>query len=253
MRFSTILTGVLSASLLCLSGSLAAGDLPRPETYGVLLFHAFEMLDVYSPLEALSLLALRTERDLYLIAEILDPVTPAPRPPTTAHNSSFYPAVNPTHIFSNAPDLDVLIIPGGLGPGYTGPNLTRTIDFISTTYPNLQYVITVCTGSALASRAGILDSRRATTNKASWIDVTTNQAGINNTVEWVPKARWVVDGNIWTSSGSPAAIDATLAFIEEFYGRENATWVTNLRKYERNEDKDWDLFAEIWEVPGWDA
>lgn len=36
-------------------------------------------------------------------------------------------------------------------------------------------------------------------------------------VNWVAKARWVRDGNIWTSSGVTAGIDATLAWVEAEY------------------------------------
>ncbi|KAL4885464.1 class I glutamine amidotransferase-like protein [Aspergillus karnatakaensis] len=261
MRLSTLITRALGAILLYIPTSLAAeGRLAKlqtphstPTTYGILLFPAFEMLDIYGPLEALSLLALRTHLNLHVIAETLDPVSPAPKPSANRFNSSFYPPMIPTHTFATAPDLDVLLVPGGVGTAYYGESLNRTIAYIAAAYPKVQYLLTVCTGSALASRAGILDGRRATTNKASWRDVTANQAGINNTVDWVPKARWVVDGNVWTSSGISAGIDATLAFIEAVYGRENATWVSNIMEFERNEDAEHDPFAEIWDVPGWDA
>ncbi|KAL3493968.1 DJ-1/PfpI family protein [Aspergillus germanicus] len=240
-----------------LPGSVATDGPPpespkaQPKTYGLVLFRGFEQLDVFGPLEALSLLTFRTKLKLYVIAETLDhPVSPAPLPAYNPFNSSFYPTVNPTHTFATAPkDIDVLIVPGGVGTAYIG--LERTVKFIAKTYPNLQYLLTVCTGSALVSRAGILEGRRATTNKASWNDVTQTQAAPG--VEWVPKARWVVDGNIWTSSGISAGIDMTLAFIGKVYGQENAMWVANLMEYERNEDPDWDPFAEIWHVPGWDA
>jgi putative intracellular protease/amidase len=45
-----------------------------------------------------------------------------------------------------------------------------------------------------------LSGRRATTNKARWDWVT--EFGSN--ITWVPSARWVEDGNVWTSSGVAA-------------------------------------------------
>jgi transcriptional regulator GlxA family with amidase domain len=254
MKAFIIILGALAMGLECLPGSLAT-DGPSletikalPKTYGLLLFRGFEQLDVFGPLEALSLPTFRTKLDLFVIAETLDhPVSPASLPAYNPFNSSFYPTVNATHTFATAPkDIDVLIVLGGVGTAY--PGLEHTVKFIKKTYPNLQYLLTVCTGSALVSRAGVLEGRRATTNKASWTDVTGNQAAPG--VEWVPKGRWVVEGNIWTSSGISAGIDMTLAFIGEVYGQENATWVANLMEYERNEDPDWDPFAEIWNVPG---
>jgi len=67
-------------------------------------------------------------------------------------------------------------------------------------------------------------------------------------VKWVPQARWVVDGNIWSSSGISAGIDVTLAFIEKIYGKDNATSVANLMEYERHTDPNWDPFAAIFKV-----
>ncbi|CBF80731.1 hypothetical protein AN8527.2 [Aspergillus nidulans FGSC A4] len=218
---------------------------PNPPTkYGVVLFPAFEMLDVFGPLEVLSWAArLHEKLDLYLLAETLDPVTTQPQSAAmNTFNSSFFPTVNPTHTFDDNPELDVLIVPGGLGT--RNPNMDRTLQFISSTYPRVQYLITVCTGSALVAQTGILDGRRATTNKASWDSVIVN--GPNTT--WVPEARWVVDGNIWTSSGISAGIDATLAFVAELYGKENATVISEYMEYEWHEDSDWDPYAEIWGV-----
>lgn len=62
------------------------------------------------------------------------------------------------------------------------------------------------------------------------------------------KARWVVDGNVWTSSGVSAGIDATLAFIEEVYGGEEAASIADLMEYERHTDPSWDPFAEKFNV-----
>jgi transcriptional regulator GlxA family with amidase domain len=71
------------------------------------------------------------------------------------------------------------------------------IEFIKETYPKLRYIISVCSGATLLARAGVLDGKRATTNKSVW-----EWAVLQGPkVKWVPTARWVVDGNIWTTSG----------------------------------------------------
>ncbi|KAL4990774.1 class I glutamine amidotransferase-like protein [Aspergillus falconensis] len=243
---STSQTNIKPDPLPSLSPSPSPSPLPPdpPTAYGLLLFPTFEMLDVFGPLEALSWVARQHEKlDLYLLAEALGPVSTQPQSAAmNAFNSSFYPTLNPTHTFDNSPDLDVLIVPGGLGT--RNPNMNATLEFIRSTYPKLRYLITICTGSTLVARTGILDGRRATTNKASWYSVI--GSGPNTT--WVPEARWVVDGNIWSSSGISAGIDATLAFIAQFYGKENATVISEYMEYEWHEDSDWDPYAEIWGV-----
>ena len=97
----------------------------------------------------------------------------------------------------------------------------------------------------LAAKAGVLDGRRATANKASWNET----VALGPNVEWVPTARWVVDGKVWTSSGVSAGIDLTLAFIEHIYGSENATTIGNYMEFERAENSTDDPFSDIFDVP----
>lgn len=211
--------------------------------YGVLLFQAFESLDVFGPLDALQMLSRQYKMELALISATANPVTTKPRAPSmNPKNSSFFQSVVPTHTLGNAPDLDVLIIPGGLGT--RAPDLDNIIDYIKTTYPKLKYLITVCTGAGLAARAGILDGKKATTNKASWASTIV----LGPKVNWVSHARWTVDGNIWTSSGISAGLDVTLAFIEHIYGENVATGLANSMEYQWHRDPHWDPFATIFNV-----
>ena len=136
------------------------------------------------------------------------------------------------------------MIPGGIGPVGGLRALTSTVDFIRTTYPKLRYLITICVGSGLAAQAGVLDGKRATTHKGAWSTV----VPLGPNVTWVHKARWVEDGNIWSSSGVSAGIDVTFAFIEKIYGAENATAVANGIEYDRHTDPDWDPFSDIFPI-----
>lgn len=65
-------------------------------------------------------------------------------------------------------------------------------------------------------------------------------------VEWVPRARWVTDGNIWTSSGVSAGIDVTLAWIGSVFGEKKARRIADGLEYTRHEDSSWDPFAELY-------
>ena len=64
-------------------------------------------------------------------------------------------------------------------------------------------------------------------------------------VEWVREARWVEDGNIWTSSGVSAGIDMMLAFIESQYGAATADTIAERSEYVRNRDANADPFAYL--------
>lgn len=138
-------------------------------------------------------------------------------------------------------------------PGGGTRNLANTAaieGYIKEVFPKLRYVITVCTGSAILARTGLLDGRRATSNKRSWAWVTTQ--GTN--VKWVGKARWVVDETpgktpVWSSSGVSAGLDATYAFVKYHHGAEIADTIANGLEYDRHQDPDWDPYAKIWNVP----
>lgn len=136
--------------------------------------------------------------------------------------------------------LEVLIVPGGMGT--RAPDLQPEIKFIKDVFPSLRYLITVCTGAGMAARAGVLDGRNATTNKRSWASTIVHGPKTN----WITHARWVVDGNIWTSSGVAAGIDATLAFIGDVYGASIAQNLANGMEYQRWENASYDPFADLY-------
>ncbi|KAG6865693.1 hypothetical protein C0991_000307 [Blastosporella zonata] len=178
---------------------------------------------------------------LSIIAATLDPVSTKPPASVSPPSLTFGESVVPTHTFETAPQLDVLIIPGGRG--VRDPDAVQgAIEFTAKVYPSLKYLVTVCTGSVIAARAGILDGKRATTNKRSWDWAISSRAE----VAWVARARWVVDGNIWTSSGVSAGMDVIFAWIEEVYGEATAKDLADALEYERHTDASWDPYAEMY-------
>ncbi|OHE97899.1 DJ-1/PfpI family protein [Colletotrichum orchidophilum] len=215
----------------------------KPVNFGVVVFPAFQSLDVFGPLDALNLLARSYNMNLYTIAETLDPVSTKvidKNKPSGAATSDFSQSILPTHTFQTAPPLDVLIVPGGQGT--RNPGISTAIDFVKERFDSLQYLLTVCTGAGVAARAGVLDGRRATTNKLSW-DQT---VALRPQVAWVHKARWVQDGNVWTSSGISAGIDLAFAWIGAVYGKDVAKNIANRMEYTPVEDSSWDPFADLW-------
>lgn len=125
-------------------------------------------LDAFGPLDILNTLALKQGISLSVIAWTLDPVST--KPPSEAlqlpPGFNFAQSIVPTHTFSDPPqNLDVLIIPGGIGAHTSTPEVLAAIAFIKDVFPKLGHLFTVCTGSSLAARAGVLDGRNATSNK----------------------------------------------------------------------------------------
>jgi transcriptional regulator GlxA family with amidase domain len=215
-----------------------------PVNFGMIVFPAFTPLDVFGPLDMLNSFSLQQHMNLSIIAETLDPVTTKLRNHNVA-KSNFGQSIVPTHTFADPPtDLDVLFVPGGAGTRavnspYPELRLTELIDYIRDVYPSLKYLVSVCTGAQLVAQAGVLDGRNATTNKNAFVST----AAFGPKTYWVANARWVRDGNVYTSSGVTAGIDATLQFIEDIWGEERANTIADGIEHVRVSDPSDDPFS----------
>jgi putative intracellular protease/amidase len=99
------------------------------------------------------------------------------------------PSVVIDHSFNDCPHFDLLLVPGGMGTRTEVDN-PAMIDWLPRRVAEAELAMTVCTGTALFARAGVLDGRKATTNKLAfhWV------AEQGPKVKWVKQARWVEDG-----------------------------------------------------------
>ena len=211
---------------------------------GVVIFPGFALLDVAGPMQFFNQLSAIRPFELSIIAKTLDPVNTAP--PKNAVSENEYECIGeiwlPTHTFDNAPDIDILLIPGGFGIR-DETIFNEVASFVKKKYPILKYLLSVCTGSAIVAATGILNGRKATSNKFAWSFGTKNKA-----VDWISKARWVVDGNIWSSSGVAAGMDMTYAFISTVFSADIAKRLADMMEYEPHTDSEWDPFSKIWHV-----
>ncbi|KAJ7050450.1 class I glutamine amidotransferase-like protein [Mycena amicta] len=128
------------------------------------------------------------------------------------------PTFNPTMTYKDAiasgKQFDILWVPAGpIVDMATGTSRIPQdeVDFIKQQTPKAKYVLSVCGGAYQLAISGVLSGKRATTNKQFYRAIV---ATTPKDIEWVPKARWVVDGNVWTSSGVSAGSDMALAFVE---------------------------------------
>ncbi|KAI4597926.1 hypothetical protein KJ359_003733 [Pestalotiopsis sp. 9143b] len=222
-----------------------------PIRIAVLLFPALTALDVFGPLTALNLLSIQHPMTLSLISTDLEPVSidrtiigGAYQGTPSWMSQNFTEFVLPTNTFNDALDLDIIMVPGGSGTR----NLNATqphVDWLAARVddPELDYMMTVCTGTSILARTGKIAGKNATTNKAAfnWVKSVEHAEDVN----WIAKARWVVDGNLWTSSGVSAGTDMTLAWIDHVYGRNESGRIRIQMEWNALNQTD-DPFAEIY-------
>ncbi|KAL6711534.1 hypothetical protein ACN47E_004468 [Coniothyrium glycines] len=224
---------------------------PLPSKIGVVIFPGFQLLDYAGPLDAFNILSGFHTLTLHTIAASLEPVATQNHIQAKTSNA-FSQSIQPTHSFATADrNYDMLLLPGGLGSRdpANADALRAQVEWLKSLELEkeggaVKWVLTVCTGSEILARTGVLDGRRATTNKRAFKEVKAARPQVN----WVAKARWVVDGNIWTSSGISAGMDLAFAWIAEIFGEETAQLVADRSEYERNVDPGNDRYAERWDA-----
>ena len=198
------------------------------KTLGVLLFPEFELLDVFGPLEAFG-----QAKDWFRV------VTVAERPGPVA--SAQGPRAVADHGFTDSPAIEILLVPGGMGTRREVGN-AALVDWIARQARAAETTTSVCTGAALLAKAGVLDGRRATSNKRAFAWVTEQ----GPKVDWVRQARWVDDGNVVTSSGVSAGIDMALHLIGRIAGPAVRDDIATRMEYEWHSDAAHDPFAKVW-------
>ena len=194
---------------------------------GAIFYNDFELLDVYGPLEMFG--ALGDEIEIVTIAERAGPVSSSAGPKTIADYG-----------FNDAPELDLILLPGGIG---TIPELANEamLTFLKARAPKSQITMSVCTGSALLAKAGLLNGLAATSNKL-FFDLARSQS---DQVDWREAARWVDAGRYVTSSGVSAGTDMALAAIQRLFGSEAAQNVVNYTEYQWHQDAAADPFESL--------
>jgi transcriptional regulator GlxA family with amidase domain len=120
---------------------------------GIYICKDLEIVDFAAPYGVFSVARrFDPELDAFFIAEALRPVQA---------QAGF--TVLPNYSFADRPDMDAFLIPGGFGTRQEINNL-RLHDFIRS-LPDKTLLVSVCTGSWIYGRMGLLDGKAATNRK----------------------------------------------------------------------------------------
>lgn len=197
-----VFVGSLLVLLLCaaLPRPASAANLPesKPEvTVGIVLFDGVQIIDFAGPYEVFGTAGFGVVT-----------LTRDGKPITTTMGLT----VTPDHDFANAPEFDVLLVPGGsVDEAQKDPAL---LDFIRSSAGAARHVLSVCTGAHILGATGLLDGLQATTFHGA-LDTLASQ---NPEVDVVRDVRWTDNGKIISSAGLSSGLDAALHVVARLRG-----------------------------------
>jgi len=126
----------------------------------------------------------------------------------------------PDHTFADAPVPDVIVVPAHRASA-------AELEWLRRVSPGADLTMSVCTGSGVLARAGLLDGRRATTHH--WF---VEEFGKRYpAVTFVGGARFLESDRVATSAGLSAGIDLALRVVERYLGREVAEGTATFMEY----------------------
>jgi transcriptional regulator GlxA family with amidase domain len=134
------------------------------------------------------------------------------------------------YAFSTHPEIDVLIVPGGVVSAELASS--EVTNWIAHVAASASLTASVCTGSFLLAKAGLLDGKCVTTH---WEDID-DMRTMFPSVEVLENRRWVDQERFITSGGISAGMDMSLHIVERLAGRELAISTAHQMEFDWREN-----------------
>ena len=194
----------------------------------IFIFDEVEVLDFAGPFEVFSVCGRSSGNDIpfnvYTVAE---------KSTVTARNNLM---ITPNFLLSNCPKPDIFLIPGGGGYDANGtPFGSRRemdnpvlLNWIKEQNKTAELVLSVCTGSLILAKAGLLNGLSATTHHGA----VETMREIAPSTKLLPEERWVDNGRIILSAGVSAGIDMSLYVISKLLGKSVADETARYMQYD---------------------
>lgn len=183
-----------------------------PLIVGILIFDDVEILDVTGPFEVFAVTRLNEKERLQQSSPFKVSLISETKNQILAIGGL---RLIPDVTISECPELDLLIIPGGWGTRKESKNKIL-LNWIGNQFTNDRLIASVCTGSSLLGKAGLLDGRGATTHWRAF-DFLQESAPKTRILKDV---RFTLTEPIFTSAGISAGIDLALRIVSHFFGTE---------------------------------
>ncbi|NLI96967.1 MAG: DJ-1/PfpI family protein [Synergistaceae bacterium] len=185
---------------------------------GLFLFDDVELLDFAGPYEVFSVTSELSDYSLFRVFSVSEDGE-------TIRTGNGLKVV-PDFAFDNHPEIDILIIPGGVG---TKKEMDKSaiVEWVRWNQDRAKMTVSVCSGARILARMGLLDGLEITTHHEVFDEV----RRIAPSVRLNPTARFIDNGRILTAGGISAGIDASLHIIRKLHGEEIADRTARYMEY----------------------
>jgi|SRR5918992_3891268 transcriptional regulator GlxA family with amidase domain len=187
---------------------------------GIVLFDGAEELDWAGPWEVLSYWAKTHPEDQ---VEVFTVARDNSRPIECAKGLK----VLADHSWDSAPEIDVLVYPGGRGTrAHLGDDEVRA--WLRSIHERARLTTSVCTGALVLADVGLLKGRAATTHWSDFDEL----LDVDGSIEARPQDRFVDEGDVITAAGVSAGIDMALYLIVRLHSEDRAREIKRGIQYE---------------------
>ena len=215
-RWAALPLGLALFAGTAVSAPAAPLAAPAPKKVAILVFEGVQIIDYSGPFEAFS----DAGYDVFAVAATRDPVT------TAAGDGE---KITPKYTFADAPQADLVVIPGG---GYEAPSNSAAVDWIKRESGSAGHVMSVCNGAFTLANTGLLDGLSATTTAGNINRLRRDYPRI----KVVGDRRVVDNGKVLATAGLSAGIDGALHMIEIMDGHDKAQSVALFMEYDWRPD-----------------
>lgn len=190
-----------------------------PIKVGIFIFNNVEVLDLAGPFEVFSLATKNNNPvfDVVTISECDELIS--------AKNNLI---VKANYTFDNHPDLDILIIPGGIGAEKVEIKNQVVLDWIRQQNKKVSILASVCTGALLLAECGLLNGKKATTH---WMDLDQLEKDYPE-INVQRGVKFVDEGHLLTSGGISAGINLSFYIITKLIGKDVAKATAKRMEYD---------------------
>lgn len=191
---------------------------------GIFLYNEVEVLDFAGPFEVFSTASRVNTRLSPESDNLFNVFTVAEEPNAVLARGGLQ--IIPKYSISGQPDINVLIIPGGI---VTDELLKdHIVSWIQNSSRVADITASVCTGAFLLAKAGLLQSKRAITH---WEDID-DLISMFPDIKIQKNARWVDEGRIVTAAGISAGIDMSLHLVSRMVSENLADLTAKQMEFE---------------------